>query len=78
MPAEAGVLGSFGKPSAAAGAVRALKGAGFADVRVRLRADGRLLVEPASAMPPAVGAWVCGPRWILAAVWTAPASGEPG
>ena len=38
MPAEAGVLGSFGEPSAAAGAVRALKGAGFADVRVAMPA----------------------------------------
>jgi hypothetical protein len=37
MP-EAGVLGSFGEPSAAAGAVRALKGAGFADVRVAMPA----------------------------------------
>jgi 4'-phosphopantetheinyl transferase EntD len=77
---------------------------GFADVRVRLRADGRpnagncprtpgesgtrgwpragwlpasgrLLAEPASGMPPAVGAWVCGPRWILAAVWAATGPG---
>jgi hypothetical protein len=38
MPAEPGVLGSFGEPSAAAGAVRALKGAGFADVRVAMPA----------------------------------------
>ena len=38
MPAEASVLGSFGQPSAAAGAVRALKGAGFADVRVAMPA----------------------------------------
>jgi hypothetical protein len=38
MPAEAGVLGSFGLPSAAASAVRALKGAGFADVRVAMPA----------------------------------------
>jgi 4'-phosphopantetheinyl transferase EntD len=53
---------------------------GFADVRVRLeadgpRADGWLHAEPASAsasgVPPAVGGWVCGPRWILAAVWAA-------
>ena len=76
----------------------------FADVRVRLRADGhphtgrcprtpgepatsgwpragwlpasgRLVVEPAPGMPPAVGAWACGPRWILTAVWAATASG---
>jgi len=38
MPAEAGILGSFGEPSAAAAAVRALKGAGFADVRVAMPA----------------------------------------
>jgi hypothetical protein len=38
MPAEAGVLGSFGEPSAAAGAVRVLKGAGFTDVRVAMPA----------------------------------------
>ncbi len=37
MPDEPGVLGSFGEPSAAAGAVRALKGAGF-DVRVAMPA----------------------------------------
>jgi 4'-phosphopantetheinyl transferase EntD len=28
---------------------------------------------PALAVPPAVGAWICGPRWILAAVWAASA-----
>ena len=38
MPAEAGVLGSFGDPSSAAGAVRTLKGAGFGDVRVAMPA----------------------------------------
>jgi len=38
MPAEPGVLGSFGEPSAAAGAVRALKSAGFTDVRVAMPA----------------------------------------
>ena len=37
MPAEPGVLGSFGEPSAAAGAVRALKEAGI-DVRVAMPA----------------------------------------
>jgi hypothetical protein len=38
MLGEANVLGSFGEPSAAAGAVRALKGAGFSDVRVAMPA----------------------------------------
>jgi 4'-phosphopantetheinyl transferase EntD len=50
---------------------------GFADVRVRLLADGRLRAEPASALPPAVGAWTCGPRWILTAVWDAGAGPPP-
>ncbi|HYQ81024.1 MAG TPA: DUF3341 domain-containing protein [Anaeromyxobacteraceae bacterium] len=38
MPAETGVLGSFAEPSAAAGAVRALRDAGFADVRAAMPA----------------------------------------
>lgn len=50
---------------------------GFADVRVRLETTGRLLAESASGAPPAVGAWACGRRWILAAVWAATATGLP-
>jgi hypothetical protein len=38
MPAEAGILGSFGEPGAAARAVRALRAGGFADVRVAMPA----------------------------------------
>jgi hypothetical protein len=38
MPAEPGVLGSFAEPAAAARAVRALKAAGLADVRVAMPA----------------------------------------
>jgi len=38
MPAETGVLGSFGEPGAAARAVRALKAGGFADVRAAMPA----------------------------------------
>ncbi len=38
MPAEPGVLASFAEPSAAARAVRALKAAGFADVRAAMPA----------------------------------------
>ncbi len=38
MPVEPGVLGSFAEPSAAARAVRALKAAGFADVRTAMPA----------------------------------------
>jgi 4'-phosphopantetheinyl transferase EntD len=36
-------------------------------------AAGPLRAEPApaSGLPPASGAWVCGPRWILTAVWAA-------
>lgn len=46
-----------------------------------LQATPAPAASPASgsafAVPPAVGAWACGPRWILAAVWaaTAPAPG---
>jgi 4'-phosphopantetheinyl transferase EntD len=50
---------------------------GFADVRVRLHADGRLTAEPATGVPPATGAWVCGARWILTAMW-APSELGPG
>jgi 4'-phosphopantetheinyl transferase EntD len=65
-----------------------LRRPGFADVRISLRAgdrppagwrpaSGRLRAEPASAVPPAVGAWVCGPCWILAAVWEGTVPGWP-
>jgi len=51
---------------------------GFADVRIRLQADGRLRASPApgTGLPAALGGWVCGPRWIVTAIWSVPPPGD--